>query len=55
MAQLPAAATIDDHTLDRMPARGKLLLESLDEDTEVGRRRRRVHLRDEQDAHRRII
>ena len=41
--------------LGLVPARRQLALESLHEDTEIGRRRRRVHLGDEQDAHRGII
>ena len=55
MPQLPAAAAVEHDALELVPARGELPLEALDEDAEVGRRRRRIHLRDEQNAHRRII
>ena len=53
--QLPAAAAVEHHALDLVPARGQLPLEALHEDPEVRRGGRRVHLRDEEDAHRRII
>jgi hypothetical protein len=46
---------VDDDSLERVPARGQLPLEPVDEDAEIGGRGRRVHLRDEQDSHRRII
>ena len=55
MPQLPAAAAVDHDALDRVPARRELPLEPLHEDAEVRRRRRRVHLGEEQDPHRRII
>ena len=55
MTQLAAAAPVEYDPLELVPARRELPLESLDEDAEVGRRGRRIHLGDEQDAHRRII
>ena len=51
VAQLAAAAAVDHDPLDRVPARRELPLEPLHEDAEVGRRRGRVHLGDEQDPH----
>ena len=51
MPPLPAAAAVEHDSLDRVPERGELALEALHEDAEVGLRGRRVHLRDEQDAH----
>jgi hypothetical protein len=53
--QLPAAAPIENDALDLVPACGQRPLETLYEDAEVGRGGRRIHLRDEEDAHRRII
>ena len=55
VAELPAAAAIEHDALDLVAACGELPLEPLHEDAEVGRRGRRIHLRDEEDAHRRII
>ena len=55
MAQLAAAAPIEHDALEDVPPRRQLALQALDEDAEVGRRRRGVHLGDEEDAHRRII
>ena len=53
--QLPAAAAVEHDALDLVPARGQLPLEALHEDAEVRRGGRRIHLGDEQNAHRRII
>ena len=42
--QLPAAAAVEHHALDLVPASGQLALEALHEDAEVGRGGRRIHL-----------
>ena len=55
VAQLAAAAPVEHDPLDLVPARRQLALQALDEDAEVGRLGGGVHLRDEEDAHRRII
>ena len=55
VTQLAAAAPVEHDPLDVVPARGQLPLQPLDEHAEIRRRCGRVHLRDEQDAHRRII
>ena len=55
VSQLRAATLVEHDALELVPALGERPLEALDEDAEVGRRGRRVHLRDEQDPHRRII
>jgi hypothetical protein len=55
MPQLAAAAAVDHHPRELVPARRQLALEPLHEDAEVGRRRRGIHLGDKEDAHRRII
>jgi hypothetical protein len=55
VSQLGAAAPVEHDALELVPALGERALEALDEDAEVGRRSRGVHLGDEQDPHRRII
>jgi hypothetical protein len=55
VAELAAAAAIENDPLDHVAACGELALEPLHEDAEVGRRSGRIHLRDEEDAHGRII
>ena len=55
MPKLPAAAPVEHDALDLVPARGQLPLEALHEDAEVRCGGRRIHLRDEKNAHRRII
>ncbi len=48
---LAAAPRVDDDALELVPERGELALEVADEDAEIGRRRRGIHLRHEQDPH----
>jgi hypothetical protein len=55
VAQLAAAAPVEHDALELVPAGRQLPLEPLDEDAEVGRRGRGIHLGKEEDAHRRII
>ena len=55
VTQLAAAAPVEHDPLELVPARRERALESLDEDAEIGRRSGRIHLGNEQDAHRRII
>ena len=53
--ELAAAAPVEHDPLELVTQRRELALEPLDEDAEIGRGRGGIHLRDEQDAHRRII
>jgi hypothetical protein len=55
VAPLAAAAAVDHDPFELVPALGQLALEPLHEDAEVRCGLGRVHLRDEEDAHRRII
>ena len=48
---LAARAPVEHRSLELVPARGELVLELGDEDSEIGIVRPRIHLRDEQDAH----
>ncbi len=50
---LPARAPVEDGELDLVAALAERELELADEDAEVGVGRPRIHLRDEQDPHRR--
>jgi hypothetical protein len=50
----PSRPTIDDRTLDLVATRDELLLEVGDEDAEIRVVGTRVHLRDEEDPHRRV-
>jgi hypothetical protein len=55
MAKLAAAAAVEHDPLQLVPALRERPLEIPDEDSEIRRGRRRIHLGDKQDAHRRII
>ena len=49
--RLAAGARVQHCALDLVPALDERVLELRDEGAEIGRRRARVHLRDEQDTH----
>ena len=55
VAQLAAAAPVEHDPLELVPTGRERPFQALDEDAEVGGSGRRIHLGDEQDAHRRII